>query len=322
MHGFDPKYSDLPDYILKCTAQIWEGRDIAALHWHYAEDIVVRAPSGARVGNQEGIANTMATLAEFPDRVLLGEDVIWSGSAETGFLSSHRILSEATHSGDGVFGVATGKRLRFRTIADTHVIANQVNDEWLVRDQGAMVRQMGQTPEAYACAMIEAEGGIEKAPRPLTPDSDIAGPYKGRGNDNEWGVKLANILTSMMGAGFSAIAATYDRACHLEYPGGVTGHGRSAADSFWLGLRSSLPSAQFQIEHQIGRDDPLMPPRAAIRWSLTGLHDGWGMLGRPSGAPIYVMGITHAEFGLWGLRREYTLFDETAVWKQIILGRG
>lgn len=322
MHGFDPTYSDLPDYILKCTAQIWEGRNIAALHWHYAEDIVVRTPSGVRVGNGEGITNTMATLAEFPDRVLLGEDVIWSGSAETGFLSSHRIVSEATHTRDGVFGAATGKRLRFRTMADTHVIANQVNDEWLVRDQGAMVRQMGQTPESYARALVEAEGGIDQAMHPLTPESDIVGPYKERGNDNEWGAKLGDILTRIMGAEFNAIEMAFDRACHLEYPGGVTAHGHGAADSFWLGLRSSLPSAQFRIEHQIGRDDPLMPPRAAIRWSLTGQHDGWGMFGRPSGAQVHVMGITHAEFGPWGLRREYTLFDETAVWKQIVLGGG
>ncbi len=34
------------------------------------------------------------------------------------------------------------------------------------------------------------------------------------------------------------------------------------------------------------------------------------------------MGVTHAEFGPWGLRREYTLFDETAVWKQIVLATG
>ena len=27
MKGFDPRFADLPDYILKCTAQIWEGRD-------------------------------------------------------------------------------------------------------------------------------------------------------------------------------------------------------------------------------------------------------------------------------------------------------
>ncbi|MCP4425745.1 MAG: nuclear transport factor 2 family protein, partial [Chloroflexi bacterium] len=291
-------------------------------HWHYAEKIVVRTPSGVHVGNGEGIANTMATLAEFPDRVLLGEDVIWSGSAESGFFSSHRIVSEATHTRDGIFGAATGKRLRFRTIADTHVIANQVSDEWLVRDKGAMVRQMGQTPEAYARTLVEAEGGIDQATQPLTPDSDMAGPYAGHGNDNEWGAKLGDILTRMMGAEFSAIETAYDRACHLEYPGGVTAHGRGAADSFWLGLRASLPSARFRIEHQIGRDDPLMPPRAAIRWSLTGQHDGWGTLGRPSGAQVHVMGITHAEFGLWGLRREYTLFDETAVWKQIVLGGG
>jgi hypothetical protein len=34
------------------------------------------------------------------------------------------------------------------------------------------------------------------------------------------------------------------------------------------------------------------------------------------------MGMTHAEFGPWGLRREYTLYDEVALWKQIILQTG
>jgi len=322
MQGFDEKYLDLPDYILQCTAQIWEQRDIAALHWHYAKDIVVRAPAGARLGNREGMANTMATLSEFPDRVLLGEDVIWTGSPEQGFLSSHRILSSATHSRDGVFGPATGKKLSFRTIADCHVIANQVDDEWIIRDQGAIVRQLGQTPQAYARAAIEAEGGADKAQRPLTPETDIAGPYQGGGNDNAWGAKLSDLLTRIMAAEFSLIDTDYDRACHLQYPGGVTAHGREAAHHFWLGLRSSLPSARFSIDHQIGLDDPMMPPRAAVRWSLTGRHDGWGTLGRPTAAQVHVMGVTHAEFGPWGLRREFTLFDETAVWKQILLATG
>jgi len=34
------------------------------------------------------------------------------------------------------------------------------------------------------------------------------------------------------------------------------------------------------------------------------------------------MGITQAEFGPRGLRREWTLIDETAVIKQILLGTG
>ncbi|MGP1356028.1 MAG: nuclear transport factor 2 family protein, partial [Roseicyclus sp.] len=103
MKGFDPKFRDFPDYILGITKEIWEDRGLHTLHDYYAEDIVVRSPASVVVGNKGVIAATMATLAEFPDRVLLGEDVIWSGTPEDGMLSSHRILSTATHMGDGVY---------------------------------------------------------------------------------------------------------------------------------------------------------------------------------------------------------------------------
>ena len=138
MKGFDPKYRDFPDFILGITKEIWEDRHISVLHHHYSDDIVVRAPASVVVGNKGVIGATMATLAEFPDRTLLGEDVIWSGTPEEGMLSSHRILSTATHLGDGAYGKATGKKLRYRIIADCHAINDQINDEWLIRDQGAL----------------------------------------------------------------------------------------------------------------------------------------------------------------------------------------
>ena len=80
-------------------------------------------------------------------------------------------------------------------------------------------------------------------------------------------------------------------------------------------LRSQL----VRKDHQIGRADPLLSPRTAIRWSLTGLHEGWGRYGAPTGAMVHIMGVSHAEFGPWGLRREVTIFDDIAVWKQILL---
>ncbi len=91
MKGFDSRFTDLPDYILKCTAQIWEGHDIAALDWHYGDDLIVRTPAGISRGNAAGKANTMATLSEFPDRQLLGEDVIWCGDDQSGIVAPHRI---------------------------------------------------------------------------------------------------------------------------------------------------------------------------------------------------------------------------------------
>jgi len=312
MKGFDAKFRDFPDYIIGITREIWEQRGIATLHDYYAPDIPVRSPGSLVLGNQGVIAATMATLAEFPDRELLGEDVIWSGTPETGMLSSHRIISTATHANAGVYGAPTGAKLKYRIIADCHAINNQINDEWLIRDQGAIVRQLGLDPRNYARDLIAAEGGPETAVKPFTPAIDVAGPYSGKGNDDPWGARYADILTRLMNADFTTIEAEYDRAVSLECPGGVEALSHCGVDEFWMGLRASFPSAEFKIEHQIGREDPMMPPRAALRWSLHGKHDGWGSFGTPTGA----VG------GTPKLRREWVLFDETAIWKQILLKTG
>lgn len=322
MKGFSDRFTDFPDYILGITQEIWEHRNLATLHHYYAPDIPVRSPGSIVFGNEGVIGATMATLAEFPDRRLLGEDVIWSGSPEEGMLSSHRILSTATHLGDGVYGKATGKKLRYRIIADCHAIDNQINDEWLIRDQGAVVRQLGWDPKEYAVDLIEREGGPENCVQPFHPSIDQVGPYTGRGNDNAWGAKYADILNRIMGADLGVIPSEYDRAVTGFYPGGKELISTDGVDDFWIGLRAAFPSASFTIDHQIGREDPMMSPRAAIRWSLTGKHDGWGAFGKPSGAEVHVMGISHVEFGPWGIRREYTLFDETSVWKQIAMKTG
>ena len=322
MKGFSDRFTDFPDYILGITHEIWENRGLSTLHQYYADDIPVRSPGSIVIGNKNVIAATMATLAEFPDRRLLGEDVIWSGTPEHGMLSSHRILSTATHLGDGVYGKASGTKLKYRVIADCHAINNQINDEWLVRDQGAVVRQMGWDAKQYAIDLIENEGGPDKCVRPFHPSIDKAGLYTGHGNDNEWGAKYADVLNRIMSADLGVIPSEYDRAVTGFYPGGHELISTDGVDDFWVGLRAAFPSAKFTIDHQIGREDPLMPPRAAIRWGLTGKHDGWGAFGKPTGAEVHVMGISHVEFGPWGIRREYTLFDETAIWKQIAMKTG
>ena len=98
----------------------------------------------------------------------------------------------------------------------------------------------------------------------------------GRGNENEWGAQYADCLNRIMSADLAVIPELYDRAICGEYPGQTYARGWNEVDSFWIGLRSAFPSAQFSIDHQIGREDPMMPPRAAIRWSLHGRHEGWG----------------------------------------------
>ena len=282
---------------------------------------------GIQRGNQEVIASTMATVNEFPDRQLFGEDVIWSGTPETQLLSSHRIITTGTHSRDGLFGKASGKQFKIRVIADCAAKDNTIFDEWLIRDYGGIVRQLGGEPRAFAKKLIRCEGGPEKCSKPFTPEIDIKGDYIGTGNDNAWGVKYASVLSRMMEKEFSVIPDAYDRAVLTEYPGGLSGLSHDSVSQFWLALRSSFPNATFTIQHQIGMDAKVLPPRAAIRWSLDGVHEGWGAFGEPTGAKVHVMGLSHAEFGPFGddgssIRRECTLYDEVAIWKQILMQTG
>ena len=334
MRGFDPKWRDVPHFIMGITKEIWEDREIGSLRHRYAPGLIVRSPASVVVDNSNVIAATMATLAEFPDRELPGEDVIWCEDHDRttdkteAFLSSHRLICWATHSRPGVYGAPTGKRVAYRIIADCAIRDDAVYDEWLVRDQAAIVRQMGFDVVGWTRDLIEREGGPDCCVKPMTPENDVSGPYDGAGNDNEWGKRYADILTRIMAADLDVIPKNYDRAANLHYPGGTDVFGRAQADQFWMGLRAAFPHAEFRIDHVIGRDDPLMPPRAAVRWSLWGKHDGWGRYGRPTGAQVYVLGMSHVDFGPFGengepaIRNEFTLIDDTAIWKQILLQTG
>ena len=323
MKGFAKQFKDLPDYILKITYQIWENRDVESIMQYYAENIPVRSPSGVIYGPEAVVKATNATLNEFPDRQLLGEDVIWIGDEENGFLSSHRILSKATHQNDGTYGPATGKKLVYRVIADCACRNNQVYDEWLVRDQGSIVRQIGIDPKTFAVNQIQSEGGSEKCNIPFNASTNIESKYVAPPQTSfDTGEDYGYILSNIMDNNSNIFQEGYDRAVRQEQAGGLTGYGRDDVEKFWMNLRSSFPDAKFTLEHCANLQENKQTNKVAIRWSLIGKHSGSGLFGTPTQAEVYVMGINHAEFSSQGIKNEWVLFDETAVWKQILLKTG
>lgn len=320
MKNFDKKWRDFPDFIIGITKEIWEDRGIHLLNTCYAPDIIVRGAGGMKIGNQAVMDDTLAKMAAFPNLRILAEDVIWSGGDDSHYLSSHRTVITGTQTGHGAFGPPSGKTYFARCIADCAVTDGVFDDEWLVFDTSSIVMQLGQDPRDFVRAQIAAEGAAVK--RPFTPDQDRVGAYTLRGNDHPRGGQLVEILTRIMAKELSVLARDYDRAVRIEHPGGQGGWGVPFAEAAWMGLRSSFPQAEFRVHHVIGMEEPGRPPRAALRWSLDGRHDGYGRFGAPTGAEVHVMGITHAEWGPWGLRAEFTQVDEIAVWKQIALQAG
>ncbi|MEK9973380.1 MAG: hypothetical protein VW876_08060, partial [Deltaproteobacteria bacterium] len=130
-------------FILRITERIWEERHVEDIRQYYTADCRVETPAGITSNVEAVIQSTLETLNQFPDRQLLGEDVIWSEDQTDYFYSSHRIFSTMTHLGEGTFGKGTGARIGVRTIADCAVFKNQIYDEWLVRDHAAILSDIG-----------------------------------------------------------------------------------------------------------------------------------------------------------------------------------
>jgi predicted ester cyclase len=319
MKGFDKKYKNFPDYILKITKQIWEGKDVDSIGEFYTDNIPVRSPFGITYGNKPVIEATYNTLKEFPNRQLLGEDVIWNGNDDKGYHSSHRILSKGTHLGDGFYGKPTGKDIYYRVIADCACKDNQVYDEWIVRDQGAMVRQIGYTPKEFAQIMIDKEGGLEKAKK-LFDKNDIkpSDYYPINVEKSSPGENYSKILSKVFEGGYDF--KDYNRASNIYWPGNKLGHGREDISKFWNSLKDIFTDIKFTIEHVGYLDESNKNPRASIRWFLEGMHSNDSEdYGKKTNSKLFIMGINHVELNQDGIIREWVLFDEVAIWKQILM---
>ncbi len=311
-------YADVPSFIYGITREIWEDRGVGGkLAGLYAPKILLRAATGLTTDNTGVVSQTLQTLHQFPDRQLVGEDVIWTGYADGSFLSSHRLISVMRHQGAGSYGAPSGRLVRSRIIADCWVVNGVVTEEWLARDQAAFALCLGQTPRDLAQEMAEADLRRTGEIAFYSPARDVPGVYAPAVQDGAedyiagyrrlWGEKDV-----------SALRTLYFDGAAMAIPGGETRYGHVDIDRFYLGYLASFPDAAFTVHSATVNRDPGRPLRIALRWSLDATHSGYGHFGDPTGAPVHVMGYSHAEIVDGLIRYEWVVTDEVVIWKQII----
>ncbi len=313
-------YQDVPDFIYGITREIWEDRGIGGkLDRYYAPDILLRAATGLTTSNAGVTAQTLQTLHQFPDRQLVGEDVIWEDVGDGSFLSSHRLISVMRHTGGGSYGHATNRVVRSRIIADCWVVGTVVTEEWLVRDQAAFARCLGLEPVALARQMFEHDMITSGQATFFLPEHDRPSRYKAgiqAGAEVERYVDGYKRLWQAKET--QAVRDLYFHGAAVAVPGGETAYGHGDIDRFYLGYLASFPDAELSVQSAIVNRDPDQPPRVALRWSLRGTHSGFGHFGAPTGAPVFVMGLSHGYFVDGRIRQEWIVTDEVSIWKQII----
>ena len=328
MRGFDPIYTDIVDYIVRCTHRIWDERNIGLIYSHYTHNAVIYFPLGTIYNREDIVRDTIQRLVTFPERRGMATHVIWNGNDVDGFYTSHYVTGSGRHTQDGPYGAPTGRAFTTRTVADCMILENRIYREWIVSDQMGLLRQLGLDPhplaEARAAELLAAgQGPLDigetgrlpgQAPPDAEPDLSLAH------TELEAQVlrDLHEIYNKRM---FGRIKEIY--APHVQWHGPLMKevYGRAGVLHQAMALVGSIPDCAFVPQHICSVASEAGGDKVAIRWTMEGHHLGWALLGKPTGHRIFVLGITHLHIVDGKVVEDWTLYDELAMLTQIKLGQ-
>ena len=314
MAGYEDDFTDIVDYIVRITEQIWSDRAVGRIYDTYDANCTIYTTGGVVRSVEEVIASTTLGIHGGPDGETHHINVAWSGDESAGFYTSHLGYARSTNIGASPYGPATGRRLGRFFVADCVSRDNIIHTEWLVRDNGAAVRQMGFDLHETAQRLAEVpflETAVISVPTRLQGQAPRKG-YDGPTDTVEgWVANHFSRIWNMRR--FDHIAQAYAPDVIAHWAGGRVAAGQRNLGSMIIGLLASLPDATLRIEN-VSWSDETDGIIVAIRWTLEGTSRAGGLLGdMPAGRPVSVMGMSHLRFAGPIVVEEWTMFDEVAV---------
>ncbi|RVQ64617.1 hypothetical protein EKN06_15355 [Croceicoccus ponticola] len=343
MQKFDPladldpaayaPFRDPRDYILSWTDQIWIEKGLGRLGEHYADDIKVHTAYGETYDFEHVLTNSVQKMSAFPNGGGgSGEDVVWEQRGPMGFISSHRVLKTGTNLGHWTYGPPTGRNWISRTIAHCVVQDGKVVEEWLVRDEYAVLQSLGIDPEQVAADMVRASP-VTGETLAITDDTPaFAGSYPEPAKEGISGKRPdrfqpeCDTIVAMYNEvwnrkRFDRVSAYCDSkvVCHtvrMHRAQGIDGYQQQIID-----LLAAFPDGRIEVRDLVVCQSDELGMRIAAIWTLHGTYSGVPLYGPTTGKPVKIMGAAHFEMKDGKILREWRLFDEIAVMAQIIGAR-
>ncbi|MFO1176319.1 MAG: ester cyclase [Paracoccaceae bacterium] len=331
LQGFDDIYTDIVDYIVRCTHLIWDERDIGLIYTHYTHNCVLYGTTGTLYTREEVVRDTIQRLVSFPERRGMATHVVWNGNDRDGFYTSHLVTGTGRHSQNGHLGPATGRMFTSRTIADCMIFENKIYREWVVADTTAILQQLGLDVQAYAERIARAsfEKGVASLdigenrlmigqyPPESEADTSLASTELER-HTLRW---LHDVFNRKM---LGTIAKVYAPTAQYHGPLMVELYGHASVIHQTLGLIGSLPDAVFAPQHICSTPCEEGGEKVAVRWIMEGHHIGYGILnhlGAPTGKYVRLMGITHFHYKNGKIVDEWRVYDEASALVQVKLAQ-
>jgi len=327
--GFDDEFIDIVDYIIRITHRIWEQKNIGLCYQYYSDICPVFTLGGYSECVEEVVQNTLKTIAAFPDRSLIGENVIWKEDKDNTYYSSHLITSIMTNTGNSDFGLATNKTGRVTTVADCVCFENKIIKEWLVRDNSFLIAQLG-------IDLIDAAINFAK----LIPNNTFNTWYADEYNrvqqtDHRLALPLTKLNWSVDNfvhswaqtifnqKQFSTLIDFYHVVASHQWPGGRKSTGLAQISGTLIQWLAQCPNAKITLDHiaVVNVDETTID--IALRWSVAGTYTPHtARLAMLKGNRFFVLGCTHLRVKNQKIIKEVTVFDEISLYANIIRESG
>lgn len=322
MAGYEEKFVDIVDYIVRITEEIWTDRAIGRIYDTYDASCMVYSAYGVVRSVEEVIAATAGTITAFPEEEAHHLNVAWSGDDSRGFYTSHLGWTRMVNRGSSRWGPATGRTVGRLFAADCISRDNRIHTEWLVHDAGALVRAIGLGVDE-AAAIVAAEPQRERfVVAPVTrltgqvPPAKYQGP---RDTPEHWARGFFHDIWTRRR--LDRLESVYSPESITNWAGGRVAHGPRNAGALIIQTMASLPDGLMEVEH-VSWSDETDGVIVAVRWRLTGTTQRGGVLGDtlPPGQVISILGVSHYRFAERRVVEEWTIFDEVAAVAQALAG--
>jgi predicted ester cyclase len=324
MRGFDPIYTDIVDYIVRCTHRIWDERDVGLIYTHYTHNCVAYTTLGTMYDRETHIRDTIQRLVEFPDRRGMAQHVIWRGDDVNGFYTSHMTHGTSRHTVYNNFGKPTGRSWTTRTVADCMILENKIYKEWIVRDNMGPLIQLGIDPHAHALAIAQKKIANGEPVMDVAENRRLLGQYPpeteadlsiAHNEGEEQLLKdLHHIYNKRM---FGRIHDIYSPTCQWHGPLMRELYGVAAVLQQTMRLVAMIPDASFVPQHICSVESEEGGVKYALRWVMDGHHLGYGSLGAPTGHHLFVMGVSHYHIRDGKIIDQWEIYDELSMLVQI-----
>ncbi|HLI59008.1 MAG TPA: ester cyclase [Solirubrobacteraceae bacterium] len=324
MRGFDPGYADIVDWIMRITHRIWEEKDIGHIYDTYRHNAVVTDDAGVQYGRDKIVADTVHTIAAFPDVRLYADEIVWAGDEDEGFHTSHRTVIVGHNTGFSRWAAPTGRRVVVWAIANCRAVENEIVEEHVLYNTSSLLSQLGfdlralareaaaggEPPEIDDVCFGEPErlrGQGPPAPLPALPDDGFQlEPFLRRLYDEIWNWRNLGAIDRAYAPGIRYLGAGNRRL-----------YGRGDLKALILTIMAMLPDLVMQIDDLYWMGDERTGHLAAVRWSIVGTHRGHGPWGAPTGRRVHLWGISQHELRDGRIAEEWTVFNEFDVLRQL-----